>query len=83
MKEYSVIPVTSKPGKNERIMTESRFVVTRAVGRRDPLQRDIRELSKLIEMFYTLMVLVVTQVYTFVKTVHLKCILLHGNNTLI
>lgn len=64
-------------------MTESRSVVTGAVGRRDPLQRDIWELSKLIEIFYTLMVLVVTQVYTFVKTLHLKCILLHGNDTLI
>lgn len=47
-------------------------MVTRAAGRRDLPQRGTRELSELMEMFYTLIVLVVTQVYTFVKTVHLK-----------
>lgn len=55
-------------------MTESRSVVTRAVGRRDPL-----ELYQFIETSYAVMVLV----HTFVKTVRLKCILLHRNYTLI
>lgn len=60
----------------ESIGTKNSSVVARARGEgRTMTPRDTREFSGLMEVFYTLIVVVVTRLYTFVKvhrTVHLK-----------